>query len=358
MTTPALQKLFNDIDALIPLNLRHIPGQREGLVVRLGTSGVYLSHVDMTGCIPKNFVSQHRDWMRKSLLAKFPHLDASAILGRSSESIRRFNSIEGRLSLAQEGAKNGRVIAIESLDMSGKTPRPIIPASQLTAAEPGKIPRAITWVQIDPAPARRVIVFSDMPMVDKLFNKRIIPDEITVSYLVSDDELKAIKAAKPPAFTSFNKLDDAVKRAKDVRMVCGDINKELINEQLVEHFQKTLRGLVTAADTIFSAFGITPDGKISAMAGDSYLHSGEAKIIDPNYASIQRRTEAGTKVSMTLELEPKVVGGAFEYVPTKLEPVFSGSAVKAANRIGLMMVAAATAFEDVLKSLPKKPPKV
>lgn len=116
-----------------------------------------------------------------------------------------------------------------------------------------------------------------------------------------------------------------------------------------------MRGLVAAADKVFREFGITPTGKVTALAGDSYLHSAEAHFSDATHASMRRSTAAGTKVSMLAEFTADAVDGSLR--PTKLEPYFSKKAAQAATRLGLSMVAVATALEDILKSLPKVPKK-
>jgi hypothetical protein len=348
-----IKKLTGKLFALIPSNLLHVPGQREGLLLRPGPTGVYLSFVDLFG-IPKNFTKVHRNWMLTVLAPRFPNLDLSPMLARSSETLRRFNSVEGRIALAQEDMKTGKVIALESLDMSGSTPRPIVPSAQLSTQTPSGITRAFTFVRLDPPPARRLIIFSDLPMKDKNFNRTIIPDEIVASYPISDAELAAVKKATPTAtFTSFTEIDNQVKNASEIRITCGDINKELVGEALKKHFEKTLRGLAVVTEKLIKDFGITPTGRVFAEAIDSFLHSAEAKFRSPSGVAMQRQTAEGTRSAMIAELAPDPVTGEFK--PTKLQPLFSGSALEVAKNLEFMMIIAVNKLEEVLNALPKKP---
>lgn len=350
--SPILITLTGKLNALIPSSLLHIPGQKEGLVVRVAPQGVYLSFVDVLGN-PKNFNAQHKKWMLEVLAPHFPNLDLTPMLARSSESLRRFNSVEGRLAQAQEGVSSGKVIALESLDLSGATPRPIIPAANLSPLSPRNITRAFTFVRLDPTPITRVIVFSDLPMLDKNFNKTIIPDEIVASYPVSDQELAAVKTATPPAtFTPFREIDVA-KTAKNIRITCGDINKELVGDDLVAHFGKTMRGLMTITEKLFSDFGITPTGPVLCEAIDSFLHSAEAKFSSSLGVAMPRRTAAGTRSMLIVEFIPDPTSGEFK--PSKLEPSFSGNALKVAQRLELMMVPVVGKLEEILAALPKTP---
>lgn len=349
---PEIKKLTGKLYALIPSGMLHIPGQKEGLVVRVAPNGAYLSFVDVLGN-PKNFKEQHRKWMLEVLAPRFPNLDLAPMLARSSESLRRFNSVKGRLAMAQDGISSGKVIALESLDLSGATPRPIVPAATLSPLAPGNITRAFTFVRLDPPPATRVLIFSDMPMPDKNFNKTIIPDEIIVSYPLSDVELAAVKNAKPPAtFTPFQEIQGP-KVASEIRITCGDINKELVGDGLVRHFGKTMRGLMTITERLFLDFGITPTGRVICEAIDSFLHSAEAKFSSASGVAMPRRTAAGTRSMLIVEFAPDPDFGVFK--PTKLEPSFSGNALKVAQRLELMMVPVVGKLEEVLAALPKKP---
>lgn len=346
--------LFQKIDGLIPANLRHQPGKITGLALRISRGGVYLSRRDIFG-IPINFIDDDRTWMRNVLLSAFPNLDARAILSRSSESARRFNSVAHRLELAQGGAAKGHVIAIESLDFQGTVPRLNVQGSQLAATQPSEITRLVTYVTLKPAPPQRLIILSDFPLFDPILNKKIIPDEIIISYPISDDELKAVKSAKPPAtFIPFFLIDKALKKTAHLRINCFDINKEILGEQVIEHFGKTMRGTVAAATTALERFGIEPTGKVSCIATDSLLHSAEARITDPHHAELARRSARGTKISMAVEFSTTLIDGKITLKPTKLEPFFSKSAGHLAQRLGLSMVGIATSLEKVVNRLPIK----
>ena len=343
-----IKKLTEKLYVLIPPDMRHVPGQKDGLLLRASPRGVYLSFVDTFG-IPKNFTAQHRKWMNETLAPKFPNLDLEPMLARSSETGRRYNSLNQRLENAKKDMKSGKVIALESLDYSGAKKRPISESTKLSTKAPGAIPRAYTFVRLDPPPATRVLVFSDLPMKDSSTNKTIIPDEITVSYPMSDDELKATKKSHASAtFTSFTDIAHQFKNTSHLKITCGDINKELVGEQLIEHYQKTLRGLTTVTEKLLKDFGINPD-KVTATATDSFLHSAEAVFKSSTDVSMRRRTANGTKTSMLVEFLKDAVTGEFKL--TKLEPQFSGSALKLALRLEWMIVPVVANLEDALKKL-------
>jgi hypothetical protein len=355
MDAAQVAQLAQEIDALIDKRLRFVPGQKAGLAVRIGHGGVYLSSLDISG-YPINFTDEHRHWMRTKLLARFTNLDLRGVLGRSSETGRRFNSVAKRLELIQERVKNGDVIALESLDFQGTHARLNTQGSLLTSETPRDITRGFTYVRLKPEPATRVIILSDLPLSDPTTGGRIIPDEVIIQYPISEDELKAVRTAKAPAtFTPFLLIDQAQRKASKLKIHCGDINLELMDDKLVDHFIKTMRGLVAAIYAATSRFGITPEGRVSGSVTDSYLHSAEGKF-SPEHATLQRRTASGAYVRALAEFDPELSEGERIYKPVRpATPFFSANlSAQVRKKIAPEVNRIAGQIETLLNRMPKK----
>lgn len=356
MNAAQIAQLAQDIDTLIDKRLKFVPGKKAGLAVRVGHGGVYLSALNIFGT-PINFTEEHRHWMRTKLLARFIDLDLRGVLGRSSETGRRFNSVAKRLQLMQERVKSGDVIALESLDFQGTHARLNTQGSLLTSEKPHDITRGFTYVRLKPEPETRVIILSDLPLADPTTGGRIIPDEVILQYPISKDELKAARAAKAPAtFTPFLLIEQAKRKASELKIHCGDINLELTGDDLVEHFNKTMRGLVAATNAAIERFGIIPEGRVSGSVTDSYMHSAEAKFSDEEYVKLNRETVKGTSVRMAIECEPALVEGKMTFIQVKpATPLFSGKlSTQVRTKIVPEVNRIARQFETALNRIPTK----
>ncbi len=353
MSETRVEDLVRQIDDLLPDELRYQLGRHAGLKVRAGDGGVYLTALNEKE-VPVVFSKAHIRWMEEVLVPRFPHVDLRGVLKRNTEIGRQFNSIVHRLERVEALIKKGDCIALESLDLTtGARARPDVRGAAMSVKASKEIPRAITYVRLRPKPATRYIIMSEFPL-SMPDGKSIRPDEILARYPVSDEELKAIRAAKRPSpFVPFHLLDKAHLRASELHIHCFDLNKEIQGQTLVDHFTKTMQGLEAATDTVIRKFRITAEGRVFVRASDKYLHSAAVRINRSLFAQWARWSDKETVVRVAAEFEPETVNGERVFQRReRIVRVFSEStSLQVKKKLIPAMAACVNRLEKILNQL-------
>jgi hypothetical protein len=311
--------LIQQIEALIPANLRYQAG-KGGLRVLPAEGGVYLVNLtaqatqnavitglgdlkrDMSG---RNFTAAQRDWIENVLALHFPQFDFHALLARSVDTGRRLQGLGARLGYARGQQTQGAVDMLESLDHERPNLGTMNPKDTTT------IPRAATWVRKEPAPPTRYIVQVEF----SLEGGKIRPDEVLIAYEISKEELDYLAINKGAKFLD---IPANLKKARNLNVICYDINRELRATSLEAHFSKTLEGLRATVDYLVSlpphGWGLLPEGRATFRAKDSYLGNVAARFEEAagkaTDVKMVRESERGTMayVSAIFEQQADATG--------------------------------------------------
>lgn len=340
MTIPAPISTLQELEAMIPPKLRFIEGQQEGLLAREGLEGFYLSYRNIAGA-GKNPSREAQDWLLNILVPRVEGTSTSRVIGYV-ESLRRRQGLASRMRsfLGDQAAIGFEVLDPDTgrhLDMDPIMFNPVA----VEGAKAEQLPRAYTYIRSEPKPATRFIFFTEFDFGG------IRPDEVIVSYPVSDEEVELIREGK-----RFSDLDATMKKPQSLKIHVGDFNREIAGETLVEHFSKTMRGLVAALEHATTVLGIEPTGSVVGTTTDSFVGAVEARVGETNVSFI-RSTEHGTAVRAEVEFQKQPVDSGTDWLPTKPERVHGANVAEQLLKGPLAESAklASIQLENVLKKL-------
>ncbi len=258
------------VDGLIPANLKFDKAAgRSGLRALPGVDGIYVVAFNAKGERVR-FNAKQRQWLTQTIGVLYPGSTVNgSLIGRNGERQRTVIGMKSRLEFINS-RKQGDILGLESLD---SRPIPANP-SKLNPDNHREFSRAMTWVLMEPAPPRRYVAMSEFPI--KIDGKNRFPDEVFVSYVLSQDEIDKVKDPNYKGFKSLGGVD-----ANDLRVHIGDPNLEISEASARTHFKKTNQYMVAMLDKLVNEWKLTPRGSVSCSARDVYLHQDMVKLSDP-----------------------------------------------------------------------------